>query len=151
MGVASPFPVQMQRQVCTVLLLVQCLLDLTARRMACGAILSFFRYNGFIQSYTYAKMGLYCPAGEPMPPGPYFQAFNNYSLPVLPDATPKAWSTVTDGCSFVFNLYYALQALPWSLCSFPQPGLFKAFNNDSLLVLPDATLKASSFYRQLFL
>ena len=27
-----------------------------------------------------------------------FQAFNNDSLPVLPDATPKAWSKVTDGC-----------------------------------------------------
>jgi len=54
--------------------------------------------------------GLYCPTIGGTPPGPYtrqegfleyyeiLQAFNNDTLPWLPGATPKGWTTVTDGC-----------------------------------------------------
>jgi len=54
--------------------------------------------------------GLYCPTIGGTPPGPYtrqegfleyyeiLQAFNNDTLPWLPGATPKGWTTVIDGC-----------------------------------------------------
>ena len=54
--------------------------------------------------------GLYCLADKALPAGPYtlqkgffgyqeiMQALYNDSLPALPEATPKAWKSVTDDC-----------------------------------------------------
>ncbi len=54
--------------------------------------------------------GLYCPADDGVPEGPYtrqigiwgyqeiMQAQNNETLINLPDAVPKSWKIVTDDC-----------------------------------------------------
>jgi len=66
--------------------------------------------HGFVLPENTDETGLYCPAIAGNPPGPYtrqegfleyyeiLQAFNNDTLPWLPGATPKAWTTVVDGC-----------------------------------------------------
>jgi GH18 family chitinase len=56
------------------------------------------------------RNGLYCPAHDGVPKLPYtrqigiwgyqeiLQAFNNDTMPLLPEATPKGWEIVRDDC-----------------------------------------------------
>jgi len=78
--------------------------------------------RGFVLPQGTDQTGLYCPTEGPMPGGPYtredgmwsyleiLQAFNNDSLPDLPDATPKDWTTVIDGC---YMVPYAVNGPYW--------------------------------------
>merc|ERR1712055_729000 len=63
------------------------------------------------------ETGLYCPTKGLSPKGPYtrqegildyyeiMQAFNNDTLPWMPGATPKGWTTVVDGCVLAPYMY----------------------------------------------
>ena len=66
--------------------------------------------RGFVLYDEEKYDGLYCPAIEGLPKGPYTrqfgiwgyqeiqQAFNNDTLINLPDAKPHSWKVVRDGC-----------------------------------------------------
>jgi len=68
------------------------------------------------------ETGLYCPAKDGIPAGPYtqqdgiwgyleiLQAFNNDTLINLPGATPKDWTTVVDDC---YDAPYAYNGPYW--------------------------------------
>jgi len=68
------------------------------------------------------ETGIYCPAKDGIPAGPYtqqdgiwgyleiLQAFNNETLPWLPGATPKSWEVVVDDC---YDAPYAFNGPYW--------------------------------------
>jgi len=67
--------------------------------------------RGFTLPDNSNEVGLYCPTFEPIPGGhnthepgmwSYYEileGLNNDTLPILPDATPKQWETIVDGCA----------------------------------------------------
>lgn len=78
--------------------------------------------RGFVLPKDTTETGLFCPTEGPMPGGPFtgepgmwsyleiLQAFNNDTLPILPDATPHGWKDVIDGC---YMAPYALNGPYW--------------------------------------
>jgi len=79
--------------------------------------------------------GLYCPTEGPIVGGPHtgeagmwsyleiLEAFNNDSLPVLPDATPHGWTDTIDGC---YKAPYTINGPYWIGYDNPESIALKA-------------------------